>query len=149
MPHTVILGAGIIGVSTAYYLSHSPSRAQDHTITIIDPNPPASGASGKAGGFIARNWISTATASLEDFSFKLHERLAEQHGGAELWGYRKTQALKVVGGEGKGGPIDPVWRDRHKNIPRKPYSGELNWVKPGLVKSMDVMGEPGNFAQWY
>src|SRR6266516_2015707 len=114
MPHTVILGAGIIGVCTAYFLSHDPSRNEDHTITILDPSPPASGASGKAGGFIARNWVGSATTSLEDLSFRLHEELAQEYGGDVNWGYRRCRALHVVAGNGNE-PVDSFWNERHKN----------------------------------
>lgn len=50
---TVILGAGIIGVSTAYYLAQAdPSLAS--SIHLVDSSPELfASASGKAGGFLA------------------------------------------------------------------------------------------------
>jgi glycine/D-amino acid oxidase-like deaminating enzyme len=149
MPHTVIVGAGIIGVSTAYFLSHAPSRGEDHTITILDPSPPASGASGKAGGLISRNWIGGATASLEDLSFHLHKDLAQQYGGAERWGYRRCQCLAVVGGDGMDQPNAAPWNERLKNVKKSPYSGDLNWIQPGVINSQILLGEPDSFAQVY
>ena len=48
----IIAGAGIIGCAVAYYLSK-----QGYKPIIIDREfEPASGASGKAGGFLARKW---------------------------------------------------------------------------------------------
>lgn len=48
----IIAGAGIIGCSVAYYLSKLGYKP-----IIIDRElEPASGASGKAGGFLARKW---------------------------------------------------------------------------------------------
>lgn len=147
MPHTVILGAGIIGVCTAYFLSHDTCRNEDHTITILDPSPPASGASGKAGGFIARNWVGSATSSLEDLSFRLHEELALHYGGDERWGYRRCRILHVVGGNGSES-ANSDWDERHKNIKRTSYSADLEWIKPGVIKNMELLGDPGSFAQW-
>ena len=44
--HVVVLGAGVIGVTTAYYLSE-----HGHTVTVVDREQEvASGASGKNGG---------------------------------------------------------------------------------------------------
>lgn len=148
MPHTVIVGAGIIGVSTAYFLSHSPSRDPDHTITILDPSPPASGASGKAAGFIARNWTGSATTSLEDLSFRLHKELAQQYGGDEKWGYRPCRVLSVVGAKAGGHSEDLRWSERHESAKKTEYSGELKWIKPESIKSLTLLGDPDSFAQW-
>jgi len=145
---TVIIGADIIRVSTAYFFSHCPSRDQDHTITILDPGPPASGASGKAAGFIARNWTGSATASLEDLSFRLYKELAQQYGGAEKWGYRQCRVLAVVGGKASGHSEDIRWSERHESAKRAEYSGELKWIKPETIKSQTLLGDPDSFAQW-
>ena len=52
--HIVIVGGGIIGVSTAYYLSRSPALPADTRITLVEGTAIAAGASGYAGGFLAR-----------------------------------------------------------------------------------------------
>ena len=53
MSGTVIIGAGIIGCATAYYLSESSStRAQDIHLVEVTPELFCS-ASGNAGGFLA------------------------------------------------------------------------------------------------
>lgn len=50
---TVIVGAGIIGCATAYYLSHSGHTKPD-TIHLVEASPELfASASGKAGGFLA------------------------------------------------------------------------------------------------
>ncbi|KAK4117531.1 FAD dependent oxidoreductase [Canariomyces notabilis] len=82
---TVILGAGIIGVSTAYYLSQHQDPSSIH---LVDPSPELfSSASGYAGGFLAKDWFGPALAPLGALSFEEHRRLAEEHGGREKWGY--------------------------------------------------------------
>ena len=150
MPHTVIIGAGIIGVSTAYFLSHAPNRQPDHKITVLDPCPPASGASGKAGGFIARNWAGAATASLAELSFRLHDELAQQHGGAENWGYRRCRAVSVVGRNARGNPMGDLTRSvRLKNVEKMDSVGALEWIKPGVIQDQNLLGDNDAIAQWY
>lgn len=89
--NTIVLGAGIIGLSTAYYLSqHQPPS----TIHIVDPNPRLfrATASGLAAGFLARDWFPAATAALGRLSFDEHARLAAREGGREKWGYSRSIA---------------------------------------------------------
>ncbi|KAK4125036.1 nucleotide-binding domain-containing protein [Parathielavia appendiculata] len=91
---TVILGAGIIGVSTAYYLS----KHQDPTsIHVVEPSPELfSSASGYAGGFLAKDWFSPSLSALGALSFEEHRRLAEEHGGREQWGYAPSTCVSYV-----------------------------------------------------
>jgi len=50
---TVIVGAGIIGCATAYYLSQSGNTKPD-TIHLVEASPELfASASGKSGGFLA------------------------------------------------------------------------------------------------
>jgi glycine/D-amino acid oxidase-like deaminating enzyme len=148
MPHTVIIGAGIIGVSTAYYLSHSPSSKADHIITILDPCKPASGASGKAAGFLSRTWTSEATSSLEGLSFQLYRDLAEQYRGAEEWGYRQCEVLTVTAGKVRSSEKVQWSETGPKTMQITEYTGELNWVKPDGIESQSLLGDPDSFAQW-
>lgn len=96
MTGAVILGAGIIGTSTAYYLSQSPQHARD-SIHLIDPCPELfASASGKAGGFLAEDWFDPATAELGELSFRLHRELAEEYDGKKHWGYSRSTASSVT-----------------------------------------------------
>lgn len=99
---TTILGAGIIGLSTAYYLAqHQPPS----TIHLVDPSPDLfASASAFAGGFLARDWFGPAAASLGALGFDEHRRLAAAHDGARRWGYQGTTSLSYdAGGRGPGG----------------------------------------------
>ncbi|TFY71451.1 hypothetical protein EVG20_g1568 [Dentipellis fragilis] len=89
----VIVGAGIIGASTAYYLSLlSPSTK----IHLVEASPELfASASGKAAGFLARDWFSPATASLGKLSFDMHKKLAEEHDGGKVWGYSPSTAFSM------------------------------------------------------
>ncbi|KAH0837124.1 hypothetical protein AYO21_04585 [Fonsecaea monophora] len=94
---TVILGGGIIGLSTAYYLSlaaraSSPTR----TIHIVDSSPALlASASGFAGGFLAADWFSPSVAALGALSFRLHRELAETHDGPRRWGYARSHTYNL------------------------------------------------------
>jgi glycine/D-amino acid oxidase-like deaminating enzyme len=151
MSNIVIVGAGIIGISTAYFLSHSETFKEDSTITIIDQCPPASGASGKAGAFIARNWSGGATSSLAELSFRLHDELAQKYNGAERWGYWRCKALSVVGKNSRGDHTlgDLTRSVRLQNVTPTSKSEELGWVKPGVVQSQNLLGDEDSIAVWY
>ena len=87
---TIIIGAGIIGLSTAYYLSQSDSPVE-HDIHLIEASPELfASASGYAAGFLAADWFAPPLSKLGKLSFDLHKQLAEQHNGHEAWGYSQS-----------------------------------------------------------
>ncbi|KAL6244330.1 hypothetical protein RBB50_008572 [Rhinocladiella similis] len=97
---TVIIGGGIIGLSTAYYLSLSRPATDDAPIHVIDSSPMLlASASGYAGGFLASDWFSPAVSSLGALSFKLHRELAEKHNGSRKWGYAGSHVYSLSVGE--------------------------------------------------
>jgi glycine/D-amino acid oxidase-like deaminating enzyme len=61
----VIIGGGIAGLSTAYYLIHHPTLKlhPDAKVTVVEGTGVASAASGYSGGFLAKDWHGSATAS--------------------------------------------------------------------------------------
>lgn len=66
------------------------------SIHLLDSSPSLfASASGKAAGFLARDWFPPATASLGALSFDLHKRLAEEHDGSRLWGYSPSTAFSL------------------------------------------------------
>lgn len=69
-PHNiVIVGGGIIGCTTAYYISCHPEFTSSTTVTILEASAhgAAQGASGKAGGLVAK-WA--YPRELVDVSFR-------------------------------------------------------------------------------
>ncbi|KAH6959015.1 FAD dependent oxidoreductase [Fusarium avenaceum] len=88
MASTVIVGSGIIGIATAYYLSeHQPGSS----IHLVDSSAELfASASGYAGGFLARDWFHADLASLGALSFYEHEKLAREYNGREKWLYAKS-----------------------------------------------------------
>ncbi|KAF3356401.1 Glycolipid 2-alpha-mannosyltransferase [Verticillium dahliae VDG1] len=80
----VIVGGGIIGSTTAYFLSRHPKfNPALHKITLLEATSIAAGASGKAGGLLA---LWAYPQPLVPLSYRLHAELAAEHGGAERWG---------------------------------------------------------------
>lgn len=77
----VIAGAGLHGAALAYYLTRRGEKP-----LIIDRAGVASAASGKGGGFLARDWGSGPTAALHRVSFALHEQLAND---LDITSYRR------------------------------------------------------------
>lgn len=131
----VVVGAGIIGVSTAYYISQHPEFDRNQTsITLLDGSEVAAGASGKAGGLLALDWHGPATASLASLSYGLHEGLAAKYGGADQWGYRKLDTLSV--------------RTNAKGTKRKTkVPSEIDWLDNNTVEKVGVLGTTETTAQ--
>jgi len=121
--HVLICGGGVIGASLAYFLSRRGVKA-----TVIESTGLACAASGKSGGFLARDWCDgSPLAPLARRSFALHAELAERI--AEDWGYRR---LDTYGG--------------FAGFPDLGSAYELGWLSPAVSVSQRL-GSPENTAQ--
>ena len=95
----LICGGGVIGASIAYFLSCRGVKA-----TVFESTGLACAASGKAGGFLARDWCDgSPLAPLAQRSFALHAELAEKLGGD--WGYRRLQTIFPLAPRRSGPPL--------------------------------------------
>jgi len=170
--HIVIIGGGIIGCTTAYYLtsrlSSSENASQSTTsITLIEASihGPAQGASGKAGGLVAR-WA--YPKELVSMSYPEHERLAQTHDGKERWGWRYVNCGTWEGrGEDVGsarstnqkgqrslekelglpGGTKPKAQGKGKGRKEKGLPQDLEWVKEELTDAYSPMAKDGETAQ--
>jgi len=89
----VVCGGGIIGCSIAYHLAKKGVKC-----TVIERNGIASAASGKAGGFLARNWCdNNAVGDLARLSFDMHAELAKKLPNCD---YRRMDTLSALIKEG-------------------------------------------------
>ncbi|KAK9448639.1 FAD dependent oxidoreductase [Limtongia smithiae] len=137
--HIIVVGAGIIGVCTAYYLTRHPKFSPEtHRITIIESTRPASGASGKAGGLLA---LWAFPSQLVPLSFKLHEDLAAMYDGAEEWSYRRLQTVSVEGNLSKSARVS---RKKPVDIGLPP---DLDWVRPDILESWSALSGTDSTAQ--
>jgi glycine/D-amino acid oxidase-like deaminating enzyme len=123
MPDTgiFILGAGIIGLSTAFYLCrHIPGSS----IHLVEPSPTFfASASGFASGILKKDGFQPVVASLAKFSFDEHRELAELYGGKEKWGYVKSREFKIAHGREARRKTDrlKVFHEALKDASREPY----------------------------
>ena len=134
-------GGGIIGCSTAYFLTrHAFYDPKVHSITILEATEIAGGSSGKAGGLLA-DWATPKC--LAPLSFKTHAALAKKHGGDAIWGYRNVHCAEVElqarDVDDKGGPVNDAESTK--------FPSELDWLLPGSLKSYEELGTPGNCSQ--
>nr|XP_019042332.1 cytoplasmic protein [Kwoniella bestiolae CBS 10118]OCF21262.1 cytoplasmic protein [Kwoniella bestiolae CBS 10118] len=129
--HILIIGGGICGVSTAYFLSTHPARLASTKITLLEGTKIAAAASGYSGGFLAKDWHGSATSDLSAMSYELHEELAKKFGGKENWGYRTVDTLSIE---------TDATRKSKKSSP-------LPWLPEGLVHSSRSLGGHSTTAQ--
>lgn len=99
MPDILILGAGVIGLSTAYHLA----KRNVGRITVIDKGPIGDGSSSRAAGICTGLLWSEAGVLVRKRCFELYDELS-----ADLPGYsfRRTGCLALFG------PAD--WEERRK-----------------------------------
>ncbi|CAH8552185.1 unnamed protein product [Schistosoma bovis] len=101
----VIVGGGIMGVSTAYYLS---KRKVD--TLIIEKEQLGSAASGRAGGFLAKDWCSHNEMDvLAQNGFDLHMKLADEFGSACDYRRVNTYSISLSPGKSSGSSNSPSW----------------------------------------
>ena len=90
----VICGGGIIGCSIAFHLAERGVAS-----TVVERCAIACAASGKAGGFLAKDWSDTSELGpMSHISYKLHEKLAKRFGNVD---YRQIETLSVTIKEGR------------------------------------------------
>jgi glycine/D-amino acid oxidase-like deaminating enzyme len=150
-------GGGIIGSTTAYYLSHHADFNKERdSITLLEATKIAGGASGKAGGLLG---LWAYPSCIVPLSYKLHKELAEEHGGAERWGYRgvhcgQLDAYGLLGKkqEGKAAKGDAVSlqkrTEKAKGLLRAAgVPKDLDWIAAEGIQSYEAMGTPDTTAQ--
>ncbi|KAI8350372.1 FAD dependent oxidoreductase [Blakeslea trispora] len=135
--HIVIVGGGVIGACSAYFLS----KHDNAKVTLIEKTDIACGASGKSGGFLALDWSDSQPGmkELSRASFQLHKALAEELNGAETYGYRAMNTYSIV--------FDPTLGDQGGKKKKKNTPPEIHWIHQSHVRSFERMGTPETTAQ--
>ncbi len=109
----VICGGGVIGACIAWFL-----RRRGIDVIVVERTEVAAAASGKAGGFLTRDWcVGTPLDALARRSFALHAQLAGEIPGD--WGHRPMTAYS--------GFVAPDG-DARRNLP-----STLGWLANGVV----------------
>ncbi|KAK1149838.1 hypothetical protein N8T08_003391 [Aspergillus melleus] len=155
----VIVGGGIIGCCSAYYLTRHPSfDPSRHSVTLIEASEIAGGASGKAGGLLAQ-WA--YPSNIVPLSYKLHAELAKEHGGKDRWGYREVKCGQLIargrtlsdkkeatGGEaGSSVSLQKRSADALAKLKKARVPQDLDWIEPDLLRGYESMSDPGETAQ--
>jgi len=121
----VICGGGVIGACTAYFLARRGVE-----VTVVERTEVACAASGKAGGFLARDWcVGSPLDALARRSFALHAELAGELD--DDWAYQRMNAYSGA-----------VVRDRDL---RRRTPAALDWLSEGTVISQRL-GTPDTTA---
>jgi len=126
----VIIGGGIIGCSTAYYLT----KAGYSNVCVVEAVSVAHAASGRAGGFLAKDWCDQGpTKHLARRSFQLHQQLASDL-DTDI-GYRRLKTLSVT------------VADKENRAEKDRSDGMVpSWVDGNLSRS-EVIGQHDSTAQ--
>lgn len=133
LSNIVIAGGGVVGNSIAYFLAKQ--QHPQEKVTLIDPVGIAPCASGKAGGFLARDWRDgTPLEELQQKGFDLHQEIANEFGYDQI-DYRRLTCKAVS--------ID---ERRSAKKPSNRKSKTLEWVDKGVIGS-SVMGNEETIAQ--
>jgi len=153
---TVIVGSGIIGLCTAYYLSES-GNTNPNSITLVDTSDQLfQCASGLAGGFLARDWFAPSVASLGALSFKLHTELAQTHNGRATWGFLPSTGISLsqdseaaVTGSGEDWLENGTSRAQlaSHNRPWEEEPAGPEWLRRTKEGIMEVISRDGTTAQ--
>lgn len=153
---TVILGSGIIGLCTAYYLSESGNTAPK-SICLVDSSPELFHcASGLAGGFLSADWFAPSVSSLGTLSFNLHASLAKAHSGRKTWGYSSSTGISLsqdsesaIGGSGEDWLENGTSRAQlaEHNRPWEERESGPEWLRRTQEGIMEVISRDGTTAQ--
>ncbi len=138
----VICGGGAIGASIAWFLSSRGAQP-----IVIERHAVAGSASGKSGGFLARDWCrGSALDALARRSFDLHAALADTLGNP--WCYRRLATYAGHGTENgrELGPAPRPWLSGRVEITGRLGSPETTAVveprafTTGLMKAAEAKG---------
>lgn len=169
--HIIIVGAGIIGVCTAYYIvKHEKFDPAKYHISIIESKRVAGGASGKAGGLLA---LWAFPQQIVPLSFQLHQELSDLYDGGKEWGYRRLTTVSLEGDITKlPNDSEDIMVDKNgakrrlsvaskeslngKNTKNSSASStrstsklpkDLNWINDTLMNSCSMLGDVDTTAQ--
>lgn len=131
----VVVGGGIIGVCSAYYILAALGDVETTSVTLVEEEAIACAASGKAGGFLALDWHGPATTSLARLSYGLHQELAAEYDGPNRWGYRDMDSFSfAISANDSSSPPEDSYALEESNFyvsePNGDGEVEVDWLNP-------------------
>jgi hypothetical protein len=107
---TIIVGGGMLGLSTAYWHGQRKKTQQQEIIVLEARNECFQGASGHNSGLISHHWFSGSLRQLADHSFGSYQDLARKHGDFKYTcDYHENSLFQAHCGEGPTDPCAPCW----------------------------------------
>ncbi|KAI9281035.1 FAD dependent oxidoreductase [Sporodiniella umbellata] len=127
--HIIIIGAGVVGSATAYYLS----RSESCKVTIIEKVSVACAASGKSAGFLAYGWSEEDhMIQFSNASFKLHQELAKTLDGPKNYDYRPCESYETTF-DGEGSIESPIkWMNPPTSVKKTGSEETIAQITPDL-----------------
>ena len=151
---TVILGAGVIGLATAYQLALAHRKTVNATFgplgTIIVVERAAhisSAASDQATGGLGDFGFASGVADLGALSYKLFQKLALQKGGNEF-SFSESMMYRIIRDNFTGSPMPPDTWGPSPPIDQ-PLSALPQWIKPKSHRSVQRMIGPSHASHLY
>ena len=122
----VVLGAGVVGLSTALELASKTSTC----ISVVDSSEVFDGASGRSTGCLHYGDFRHEVQNLSEFSWHKHQQYNEIYGGQRRYGFSSSLKAYTVTGKGiptvvNDDPIElPLWLKgrEHYSARREPYN---------------------------
>lgn len=112
--HVAICGGGVIGAGLAYELTGRGAR-----VTLIERWRIAGAASGKSGGFLARDWCDgTPLQPLAEASFDRHQAWADEL--ANPYGYRRIETFSAA-------------MSARRSLPRRGDNAIATWLSDDAI----------------
>ena len=128
-PDIVIIGGGIVGISTAYYLTESGVNC-----LVIEKDPIGSHASGFAYGSIGASKIQGLNYPLAMKGYSLHKQLSESlpiETGIDIQ-YREKSAIRLAFNEKEKEHLLQPDFDLHGN-----NKYQFDWLEPSQIFSLE------------
>lgn len=138
---TVILGAGVIGLSTAYHLAKRPRKHPGHRIIVIDIQKHLfAAASQYNSGILSYQWFSGDLRKFAEYCCEFYEDLSSKDSGfRKQTGYRDHSNFRLVCGASPSGVEAPRWlavpEVSHVEDDPKDGKAAIMWVRRSFLGS--------------
>ena len=152
--HTVILGAGVIGLATAYQLDLANQEAANATtrphgkIIVVERAAHISPASsGQATGGLGDFGFASGFADLGVLSYKLFQELAPANGTKEF-GFSESMIYRIIPDNFTGSPQSPDSWGPSPPV-EQPVSGLPDWIRSKGHWSVQRVAVPPHTSHLY